>query len=74
MRLIELLEQAPKYTWAGIYARILACILIYGALVHVGNIAGWSGTRWSDTPALWLRFPWSLIAFVIGIVTLQLIP
>ncbi|MDX1402109.1 MAG: hypothetical protein R3245_09320 [Kiloniellales bacterium] len=87
------MEQAPRYSWTGIYARVPACILIYGALAHVGNMAGWSGTRWADTPvlwramaivllafdtvvaiALWLRLPWSLIAFVVGIVGLQLIP
>jgi hypothetical protein len=91
--ILEILEQAPKQTWTGIYVRILACILIYGAVMHVGNIAGWSGTRWVDTPvlwrvmdvvllafnivvaiALWFRLPWSLVAFIIGIIALQLIP
>ncbi len=93
MSILEILEQAPKQTWTGIYVRILAGILMYGAFVHVGNIAGWSGTRWVDTPvlwrvmdvvllvfnvvlaiALWFSLPWSIIAFIIGIVALQLIP
>ena len=93
MQLIEILEQAPRNSWTGIYVRLLSCILIYGAIMHVGNIAGWSGTRWTETPmlwrvmdivllifnlvvaiALWLRLPWSLPAYIVGIVALQLIP
>ena len=53
MRLIDILQQAPAYSWTGVYVRILACILLYGAVMHIGNIAGWSGTRWLDTPLLW---------------------
>ena len=93
MQLIELLEQAPKHPWTGIYVRVLACILALGAIAHIGNMAGWSGTRWADTPALWrvmdvvllmfnvavgvalwLRLPWSISAYVLGIVLLQLLP
>ena len=93
MAILEILEQAPRNTWTGIYVRILACILMYGAVVHVGNIAGWSGTKWVETPvlwrvmdvvllvfnvvvalALWFRLSWSITAFIIGIIALQLIP
>ena len=90
---IAQLEQALGGAWTGIYVRILAGILAYGALVHVGNIAGLSGRPWIETPivwrvmdivllifnivvgvALWLRIPWGVVAFVVGIVGLQLIP
>ena len=93
MQILEILAEAPKNTWTGIYVRILAVILMYGAVVHVGNIAGWTGTRWMDTPvlwrvmdvvllafnvvvaiALWMRLPWALIAFIGGIILLQLVP
>ena len=93
MQFIEWLEQAPRHAWTGIYLRVLACVLAYGAVMHVGNMAGWFGVRWADTPmlwrvmdvvllifnvvvaiALWLRVPWSVPAFVAGIVFLQLIP
>ena len=93
MQLPELLEQAPRHTWTGIYLRFLACVLALGAVAHIGNMAGWSGIRWTDTPALWrtmdvvlllfnvvvgvalwLRQPWSIAAYVAGIVALQLVP
>ena len=93
MHLISQIEQALGGAWTGIYVRMLAVILAYGALVHIGNIAGLSGRPWIETPvlwrvmdvvllifnvavgvALWLRMPWGVMAFVVGIVGLQLIP
>ncbi len=93
MQIITQIEQALNGAWTGIYVKVLACILAYGALVHIGNITGWSRRPWMETPVLWrvmdivllifnitvgitlwLRIPWAVIAFVVGIVGLQLIP
>lgn len=87
------LRDAVRRYWAGIFLRALALVLVYGALLHVGNIFGWGGTSWLDTPrhwrlldvallvfdlivagGLWLRRPWAVIAFVIGVVALQIVP
>ena len=37
----------------GIYLRILAVVLGYGAIVHFANIAGFGETPWHDGPLAW---------------------
>ena len=53
--------------WTARYVRFLALVLGYGALVHVGNIAGWSGRLWLETPLLWRVLDGVLLAFDLGV-------
>ena len=55
--------------WTGLYVRVLAVVLAYGALVHIGNMLGLSGTAWRDTPVLWRTMDVVLLVFniVVGI-------
>ena len=42
---------------------MLAVILVYGALVHVGNMLGMTGTPWPETPMLWRVMDVVLLVF-----------
>ena len=53
--------------WTARYARFLALVLGYGALIHIGNIAGWSGRSWLETPLLWRVLDCVLLAFDLGV-------
>ena len=55
--------------WTGIYLRFLALVLFYGALMHVGNIVGWSGRPWLETPLLWRVMDGVLLTFdlIVGV-------
>ena len=87
------LSAAVSQPWTGIYLRVLALVLLYGGSVHVGNMLGFSGTPWQQTPliwrvmdvvllvfnivvavGLWRRAPWSVVAYVSGILALQVVP
>ena len=87
------LNAAVALPWTGIYLRVLAVILAYGALVHVGNMLGLPGTPWCDTLllwrvmdvgllmfnvvvaiGLWTKASWSVVAYVAGILVLQVVP
>jgi hypothetical protein len=89
----DMIQTALSQKWASLYVRFLAVLLTYGALRHVGNIVGWTGRPWRETPVLgrvmdivlllfnavvaiglWVRVPWSVVAFVLGIIALQIIP
>lgn len=56
-------EQALDYPWAARYAKFLALILLYGATVHVSNMAGLAGTPWRSTPLLWQGMDVILLGF-----------
>ncbi|MEM6254575.1 MAG: hypothetical protein AAF821_16805 [Cyanobacteria bacterium P01_D01_bin.156] len=47
------LNIALQQPWTSRYTKVLACILIYGATVHIANMAGGTGTPWLTTPLLW---------------------
>lgn len=49
--------------WTRRYAKCLALILLYGAVMHIGNILGWTGTPWLDTPPLWRGMDIVLLIF-----------
>ncbi|MDJ0707266.1 MAG: hypothetical protein QNJ46_28665 [Leptolyngbyaceae cyanobacterium MO_188.B28] len=49
--------------WTSIYAKLLALVLLYGAVVHIGNIAGLTGTPWLSTPLLWRGMDIALLIF-----------
>ncbi|MEL7512718.1 MAG: hypothetical protein AAGM27_11325 [Cyanobacteria bacterium J06554_3] len=49
--------------WTARYAKLVAVVLAYGATVHIGNIAGLSGTPWLATPLLWRCMDIALLVF-----------
>jgi hypothetical protein len=49
--------------WSARYAKGLALVLVYGATVHLGNMAGLSGTPWLGTPLLWRTMDVGLLGF-----------
>ena len=57
------LSEAVSGKWTGIYLRVIACVLLYGASVHVFNILGLSGRRWASTPGLWRAMDVVLLLF-----------
>ena len=58
-----MLEQALRSDITVYFARALALVLGFGALVHVGNIAGLSGQPWTSTPLLWRVMDVVLLGF-----------
>ena len=52
-----------KQPWTAIYTKIIAITLLYGALVHIGNIFGLTGTAWLSTPVLWRSMDILLLIF-----------
>lgn len=49
--------------WTARYAKFLALMLLYGATVHIGNMAGLTGTPWLSTPLLWRGMDVVLLIF-----------
>lgn len=49
--------------WTAGYAKFLALVLLYGATVHLGNMAGFTGTPWLTTPLLWRGMDVVLLGF-----------
>lgn len=60
MAFVEFDLQTP---WTAIYTKIMAAVLLYGATVHIGNIAGLTGTPWLSTPLLWRSLDITLLVF-----------
>ncbi|MEM9541222.1 MAG: hypothetical protein AAGA60_17190 [Cyanobacteria bacterium P01_E01_bin.42] len=65
--LFNVVEVALQQTWTPIYLRLLACVLLYGGFVHIGNILGFGGTPWLETPLLWRILDIVLLIFNIGV-------
>lgn len=42
---------------------MMALVLLDGATVHVGNMAGLTGTPWMSTPLLWCGMDVTLLLF-----------
>lgn len=57
------LAEAVKQPWAGVYLRFLAVVLVYGAIVHLGNMLGWTGEAWMSTPLHWRVMDGILLVF-----------
>jgi hypothetical protein len=53
--------------WTSLYLRLLAIVLTYGAVEHIGNILGWSGRIWTETPLLWQVMDVILLLFNLSI-------
>ena len=51
--MLTYLKQIAEYSWMGIYLRILALAIAYGALVHLTNILGFGEMPWSEMPITW---------------------
>ncbi|MEO1396406.1 MAG: hypothetical protein AAFV90_26230 [Cyanobacteria bacterium J06634_5] len=49
--------------WTARYAKLMAVVLAYGATVHLGNMAGLTGTPWLSTPLLWRCMDVALLIF-----------
>lgn len=49
--------------WTSVYAKVMALGLLYGAIVHMGNLAGLTGTPWLSTPLLWRGMDVVLLIF-----------
>ncbi|MGD1942746.1 MAG: hypothetical protein ACFB0G_15670 [Leptolyngbyaceae cyanobacterium] len=63
MLINENVNSALQQPWTSIYAKFLALVLLYGATVHIGNIAGLTGTPWLSTPLLWRGLDITLLIF-----------
>ncbi|WP_446375884.1 hypothetical protein [Coleofasciculus sp. D1-CHI-01] len=59
----DAINTALNYPWTARYAKFLALILLYGATVHISNIAGLTGTPWLSTPLLWRVMDITLLLF-----------
>ncbi|NET31334.1 MAG: hypothetical protein F6K19_04950 [Cyanothece sp. SIO1E1] len=58
-----MLKIALQQPWTSIYAKLLAIFLLYGATIHIGNMAGLTGTPWLSTPLLWRGMDVTLLLF-----------
>ncbi|WP_071455711.1 hypothetical protein [Gloeomargarita lithophora] len=47
------LRQTAERSWMGIYLRILAIIMAYGASVHFANLMGFGEKPWGEAPIAW---------------------
>ena len=60
---LEAFRSALQQPWTSVYARVMALGLLYGATVHIGNMAGVTGTSWLSTPLLWQGTDVALLIF-----------
>ncbi|MBP0016873.1 MAG: hypothetical protein J7647_04865 [Cyanobacteria bacterium SBLK] len=67
MNILNTIAEASQQRLTSIYLRFLACILLYGGFVHLGNLFGWGGTPWLETPLLWRILDIFLLVFNIGV-------
>ena len=63
MLMNETISSALQQPWTFRYAKLFAIVLFYGATVHIGNMAGLSGTAWLSTPLLWREMDVILLIF-----------
>jgi hypothetical protein len=61
--IFDTINRSLTFPWTARYAKFLALVLLYGASVHIGNIAGWTGTPWLSTPLLWRSMDIALLIF-----------
>ena len=59
----DALNSALQNPWTAVYAKLMALVLLYGATVHIGNMAGLTGTPWLATPLLWRSMDVALLIF-----------
>ena len=51
--MLEPLRKVTENSWMGIYLRILAIIMAYGASVHIANLLGFGEMPWQEMPIAW---------------------
>lgn len=56
-------DSALQQPWTAAYAKGIALILAYGAIIHMGNMAGLTGIPWLSTPLLWRGMDLALLTF-----------
>ena len=59
----ETFSSALQQPWTSIYTKLLTLVFFYGATVHIGNMAGLTGTPWFSTPLLWRGMDVTLLLF-----------
>ena len=59
----ETISSALQQPWTSTYSKLFALVLFYGATVHIGNMAGLTGTPWLSTPLLWRGMDVALLVF-----------
>ncbi|MGF1461482.1 MAG: hypothetical protein ACFBSG_20950 [Leptolyngbyaceae cyanobacterium] len=59
----ETLRLALQQPLTAAYTKFIALILLYGASVHLGNMAGLAGLPWLSTPLLWRGLDVALLIF-----------
>lgn len=59
----DIFRDAFQHPWTSAYAKLMAIVLLYGATVHIGNMAGLTGTPWLSTPLLWRGMDVALLIF-----------
>ncbi len=57
------MPEALNAPWTATYVKVMALVLLYGATVHIGNMAGLTGTPWLQTPLLWRGMDVALLIF-----------
>ncbi|MEO0405771.1 MAG: hypothetical protein AAF289_00315 [Cyanobacteria bacterium P01_A01_bin.135] len=60
---LDFFHAALQRPWTAVYAKLLAIVLLYGATVHIGNVAGLTGRPWLSTPLLWRGLDIALLVF-----------
>ena len=51
--MLSYLQQKTEPFWMGVYLRVLALIMAYGALIHGANLLGFAGTIEDKIPLSW---------------------
>jgi hypothetical protein len=65
MEILRAIQESLTRRWTGLYLRALAFALAYGALVHIGNMFGWSGRARLETPLLETPLLWRVMNVVL---------
>lgn len=63
MKLQQLISNALGRKTTTAYVWLLACILLFGAHVHIANMLGWNGRPWPEFPLLWRLMDVLLLLF-----------
>lgn len=51
--MLEFLELFCQRPWSGVYLRVIAVVMAYGAVVHGANLLGFGERPWSEMPLAW---------------------
>ena len=65
--MMDRIAEALTQPWLSIYVRVLAVVLVYGAVMHVGNMLGLTGKPWMQTPLLFRVMDVVLLVFNLAV-------